>query len=151
MSSPIVVGIDPGDKHNGLVSLAEDGAVRGTQTFDYDDLITAVEAFPQVEEKLDVKIYICMEVYQLYPQQQRYQAWNDFPVVQIIGVVKYLSMKNDHHLVMARPPDVNRFMKYRQVPKSIPRSGLGAHQLSAYRLAEYYRVMYLSKQTQETQ
>ncbi len=140
----IVVGIDPGDKHTGLVTIdGATGALRGHHTVEYDQIIAAVEAFQMIEEKTDDRIYICMEIFQLYPGKQQALAWKQFEVVELIGIIKYLARKQGHPLQMGRPPDVNRFMKKREVPSEIPRSGGGEHQVSAYRLAEYYRIMYL--------
>ncbi len=140
----IIVGIDPGDKHTGIVSLdAKTGALRGFQTITYDETVAGVEAFNRIHMQNDDRLFACMEVFQLYPGRQgQAQAWSSFPIVELIGIIKYLCKSYGIPLQMGRPPDINRFMKHRSLPGQIPKSGLGKHQVSAYRLAEYYRIMY---------
>ncbi len=145
----IVVGIDPGDKNTGYVSLdGESGAIRGRATLDTSHALAFISGFETIQKATGDLIYVCMEVFQLYPEQQRVRAWSSFPIIEEIGAIKYILGQAHIPLQMGRPPDINRFMKKRPVPKEIPRSGGGEHQVSAYRLAEYMRIMYVPELSQ---
>ncbi|KKM81975.1 hypothetical protein LCGC14_1324280 [marine sediment metagenome] len=138
-----LIAIDPGDKHTGVVELNEDGT--RIQSYTYDPALTVKMLEDNLNfgasEHNEPLARMVVEKFQLYPNRTKFKAWSGLEVVELIGVIKYICKKAEIPCLMVAPPDVNAFWRNREIDPTIKKRLHTKHEVSAYRLGEYARVL----------
>ena len=136
-----LIAIDPGDKFVGFVEIPDDELdLFSANTFNPEQTVTRLELLlPILEPRLATRVVV--EKFQLYPNRARFKAWSSLEVIEVIGVIKYLCKKAEVPCLMVAPPDVNAFWRNREIDPTIKKELHSKHEVSAYRLGEYARVL----------
>ena len=96
-----VLVLDPGNS-TGWLFRDSDGKLYGGTIF--EDHLKVAEL---IETKhADIIIY---ETFQLYPNKAQKMCWSSFYPVEVIGIIKYLALKNNIQLVGLQP-SVKKFV-----------------------------------------
>ncbi len=136
-----LVAIDPGDKFVGFVELPDDESdLFLSDTFNPGRTVSRLELLLSIPEPSLVSRVI-VERFQLYPNRTKFKAWSGLEVIELIGVIKYLCEKAEIPCLMVAPPDVNAFWRNREIDPTIKKKLHTKHEVSAYRLGEYARVL----------
>jgi hypothetical protein len=136
-----LVAIDPGDKYTGFVELPDDELdLFSADTFNPEQTVARLELLLPIQEPRLVS-RVVVERFQLYPNRVRFKAWSGLEVIELIGVIKYLCKKANVPCLMVAPPDVNAFWRNREIDPTIKKKLGTKHEVSAYRLGEYARVL----------
>lgn len=126
--SQMVLAVDPGDAHHGLVMAAlrpDSTLITGAWELDSDaDLFDRMERWSAGGGLA----HLVLEEFRLYPWQARTQGFSDFPTPQAIGVLRYLARRYRVPVTMQKAAikkDARKLADARGVPMKIRSLGSG--------------------------
>ena len=133
-----LLAIDPGEKNTGLVCLREEnGELISHETMDPDQVLDFFTG-----ETFFYYARVIVERFQLYPGLAQKKGWSGVEAVEVIGMAKFFCRVRKIECKLVGPPDVNAFWKHRTIPSETKDTLQPPHEVSAYRIGEYVRMMY---------
>lgn len=117
----MIVGLDPGEAHCGLVAIEDETTVLCSLEVVPEELFAFLEELPPGTK-------VAYETFALYPWAARPLSYSSLTTVETIGVIKYISEKRDFQLIPVQASEHKMYEGKLIYPKALR----GKHQRDAY-------------------